>query len=106
LEEVPVDHEYTDRLIALLESHGASFTRLYTRNYLKQHPNRRTTHAEYSAYEITFPEGTERAYKLRFRQTSPFIVYFPDGFELHGSVLYPLQKVGGTPITVLHLPKD
>lgn len=105
MEEVPVDQQYTDQLSALLEAHGATISKQYTKTYKRRGQQWEEVQSEYIGYAITFPDGTERAYKLRMLTTAPFVIYFPDGFELHGAEVSPIS-VSGRPIIVLYIPKD
>ena len=105
LAEVPVDQEFAERLTALLEAHGATVSRQYTRRYERRDQEATELQGEYAGYFINFPDGTERAYKLRMRTTAPFVIYFPDGFELHGAEVSP-SSIRDKPTIILYLPRE
>ncbi|HEU5381149.1 MAG TPA: hypothetical protein VFV38_37470 [Ktedonobacteraceae bacterium] len=104
LSHIPVDHEYTHRLIPLLEAHGAVCRETHRGEYMKPLPQGGRLAVNYSEYEITFPPGTFREYGLRLMRSAPFVIYFPDGFSQPGSELYPLARgERDKPTVVLHL---
>ena len=105
LDDVPVDREYAERLTSLLKTHGAMVNERYTRAYVRRGQCLKDAQAEYSGYTIIFPAGTERAYKLRMRTTAPFVIYFPDGFELHGAEVSP-TSIRDKPTIILYLPRE
>lgn len=105
LAAVPVDREFAERLTALLAAHGATVSRQYTRRYERRDQEATEIQTEYAEYFINFPDGTERAYKLRMRTTAPFVIYFPDGFELHGAEV-SRSSIRDKPTIILYLPRE
>ena len=105
LDDVPVDREYAERLTSLLKAHGATVSEQYVKTYERRGQCLKDAQAEYSGYMIVFPAGTERAYKLRMHTTAPFVIYFPDGFELHGAEVSRVS-IGDKPTIILYLPRS
>lgn len=80
LEQVPIDLPYLERILSILTSHGATLTE--TRDCTE---NPGETYGNYKEFTIDFPEGTKRLNGLTRWQSQPFVLYFPDGYELHAT---------------------
>jgi hypothetical protein len=89
-----IDTPYLDRLRSFLEGHGAVVTVLLTQSYMA-YPNGMEEQRESNTCEITFPPGTTREMdRKRFRlpYSEPIVFRFPDGAELRGTNLLPLNN--------------
>lgn len=99
LTNVPVDTQYRKCLTDLLVSHGAKVAC----SLVKPEGEART----YYLCTIDFPEGTYREYGMILLRSSPFTIYFPDGYELHGTELYRVTAaLDEMPNTLLYLLKQ
>ncbi len=61
--------------------------------------------AMFSEYTIDFPAGTTLEYGYRLHRTASLKIVFPDGYELFGAEMYPIDGGNDAPLYVLHLPK-
>lgn len=99
LTQIPVDKVYAERLVDILEAHGAKPTQTGT----KKHPPDAERGRTFYEYAIDFPEGTVREYGMGLLRSTPFTIYFPDAYELPGSEISPIN--GDEIITILFIPK-
>ena len=83
LTNVPVDELYVEQLTPLLEAHGAKLTLTDMKRYPLDGPQR-----TYFLFTIDFPEGTYRADGMLLARSTPFTIFFPDGFEQPGTELF------------------
>jgi len=97
LEQVPMNVQFISQMSKVLTAHGATLTET------KDHPD---ADAPYKEYTIVFPPGTRRSFGLTMMRSRYFVILFPDGYELRGGELWPLERRDGdTATTILHLPK-
>lgn len=101
LTNVPVDELYVERLKGQLEAHGARFTLIEMKRYPPDGPKR-----TFFLYAIDFPEGTYREYGMQLLRSTPFTIYFPDGFKQYGANLSSVYAaVDAASTTCLYLVK-
>lgn len=99
LSDVPVDTQHVKHLNELLVAHGATVTPVLVK------PEEATR--AYYLCTIDFPEGTYREYGMMLLRSSPFIIYFPDGYGLHGAELYgTAAALDETPKILLYLSRQ
>lgn len=99
LTDVPVDTQHVKHLTDLLVAHGAKVTPVL----VKPEGATRT----YYLCTIDLPDGTYREYGMMLFRSSPFIIYFPDSYELHGAELYgTTAALDEMPKILLYIPKQ
>jgi hypothetical protein len=104
--ETSIDQAYIDQIVPFLEAHGTQVEPLHSGRYLARLPGRGEEEREYTAYRLTFPEGSRRFDRLRTSYLVPFTIYFPDGATIDGQDRYALniaqqdQTVLGVPASV------
>jgi hypothetical protein len=97
LAQVPISAPFIPIMSKVLIKHGASLTET------KDCP---TFDPPYKEYTIAFPPGTVRSFGLTMMRSRYFVITFPDGYELHGGEMWPLNRQDGDrALTVLHLPQ-
>lgn len=96
LKQIPISQPYINVMTQILTEHGATLTE--TKDYpIGEH--------SYKEYTVTFPSGTCRSFGLQMMRTRPFIILFPDGYQLHGAELWPLfRREGDQATTIFYLP--
>lgn len=98
LEHVPISAPHIERMTQVLVEHGATLAET------KHCPN---FGQPYNEYTVTFPPETTRSFGLAMMRSRYFVVLFPDGFQLGGGEMWPLERRDDDiAITVLHLPID
>jgi hypothetical protein len=98
LKRVPISQLFVNAMTRVLTDHGATLAE--TRDYPQFDP-------PYKEYTITFPAGTVQAFGMSLMHSSPFVILFPDGYELHGKELWTSERASGNRATIIFfLPED
>ncbi|MEO6889313.1 MAG: hypothetical protein ABI456_08570 [Ktedonobacteraceae bacterium] len=88
----PIDHLYTEELIAFLERHGARVSCCSSGEYDACLPDGARARRPYSTYDVTFPAGSRRIDSLSLMWTTPFTIIFPDGASIKAVEQHPLDR--------------
>lgn len=99
LVNVPVDVEYLKKVVSEVESHGGKGTRTSQYETFSLFLGKRT----FCLYTFDFPPGTYREFGLTEMHATPFMITFPDGGVIYGTLLVrPNAPAGEPPTAILH----
>lgn len=96
LVDVSVDEYYHLAVLAQVESRGGVCTRTGLEEYMTQRYGRCFVYI----YTIDFPKGTYRVMGERKGAIHYYSVYFPDGHQMKGSIIYRQNVPSGEKATV------
>jgi hypothetical protein len=96
LVDVPVDEYYHLKLRYQVETRGGVCTRTGRTEYMSE---RYGLYVVY-IYTIKLPPGTYRVMEERQGAVHPYVVHFPDGHKMNGSIIHKETVLPGEQATI------
>jgi hypothetical protein len=85
MKRVPIGAAFLAIMTRILTAHGATLAET-------PEPPPAGMEDDVKMYTLTFPPGTRRSDELMMRRSQPFVILFPDGYQLHGAELWPISS--------------
>lgn len=97
LTNIPINVPFIEKITTAVTLHGATIQETLDKTY----PGYTGERHGYKEFTVRFPVGTRRVDQQVLRNTTPFTITFPDGFELLGTSVYPGHRGPDDPETII-----